>query len=111
MNAQTPFRVVFDGATIGAGSAPVESQIPNLGHQTAAENGFRLGGPRRGVAASPMTDSERRRERAMALGVGTDFMTATPMIIIGALSGSLTLLADAMRGSCSRSSNSSPTSC
>ena len=35
----------------------------------------------------------------MALGVGTDFMTAVPMIVIGALSGSLTLLADAMRRS------------
>ncbi len=35
----------------------------------------------------------------MSLGVGTDFMTAAPMIIIGAASGSLTLLADAMRGS------------
>ena len=33
----------------------------------------------------------------MALGVGTDFIMVAPMIVIGALSGSLTLLADMLR--------------
>lgn len=45
-----------------------------------------------------MTDVERRRERAMALGVGTDVLTATPMLGIAVWSHSLTLLADALRG-------------
>jgi len=45
-----------------------------------------------------MTDAERQRERAMALGVGTDVLTATPMLTIAVLSHSLTLLADALRG-------------
>jgi cation diffusion facilitator family transporter len=45
-----------------------------------------------------MTEGERRRERAMAMGVGTDVMTAAPMLVIGVCSGSLTLLADAIRG-------------
>jgi cation diffusion facilitator family transporter len=45
-----------------------------------------------------MTEGERRRERAMAMGVGTDVMTAAPMLVIGICSGSLTLLADAIRG-------------
>jgi cation diffusion facilitator family transporter len=45
-----------------------------------------------------MTDKERRRERAMALGVGTDVLTATPMLTIALWSHSLTLLADALRG-------------
>jgi cation diffusion facilitator family transporter len=45
-----------------------------------------------------MTDIEQRRERAMALGVGTDVLTATPMLTIALWSQSLTLLADALRG-------------
>jgi cation diffusion facilitator family transporter len=45
-----------------------------------------------------MTDAERRRERAMALGVGTDVLTATPMLTIAVWSHSLTLLADGLRG-------------
>ena len=45
-----------------------------------------------------MTEVERRRERAMALGVGTDVLTATPMLGIALWSHSLTLLADALRG-------------
>lgn len=45
-----------------------------------------------------MTDVERRRERAMALGVGTDVLTAMPMLGIAVWSHSLTLLADGLRG-------------
>jgi divalent metal cation (Fe/Co/Zn/Cd) transporter len=45
-----------------------------------------------------MTAIERRRERVMALGVGTDVLTATPMLGIAIWSHSLTLLADALRG-------------
>ena len=45
-----------------------------------------------------MTIVERRRERAMALGVGTDVLTAAPMLGIAIWSHSLTLLADALRG-------------
>lgn len=45
-----------------------------------------------------MTVVERRRERAMALGVSTDVLTATPMLGIAIWSHSLTLLADALRG-------------
>jgi ferrous-iron efflux pump FieF len=45
-----------------------------------------------------MTEVERRGERAMALGVGTDVLTATPMLGIAVWSHSLTLLADALRG-------------
>src|SRR5271165_692083 len=49
------------------------------------------------AAASPMTEAERRRERAMSLGVGTDVLLCTPILGIAIWSGSLTLLADAMR--------------
>jgi cation diffusion facilitator family transporter len=45
-----------------------------------------------------MTEAEQRRERAMALGVGTDVLTAAPMLCIAIWSRSLTLLADALRG-------------
>jgi cation diffusion facilitator family transporter len=49
------------------------------------------------VAAAPMSEAERRRERAMSLGVGTDVLLCTPILGIAIWSGSLTLLADAMR--------------
>ena len=38
---------------------------------------MRAGGP---AGEAAMTAVERRRERAMALGVGTDVLTATPML-------------------------------
>ena len=56
---------------------------------------MRAGGP---AGEAAMTAVERRRERAMALGVGTDVLTATPMLGIAIWSHSLTLLADALRG-------------
>jgi len=56
---------------------------------------MRAGGP---AGEAAMTAVERRRERAMALGVGTDVLTATPMLGIATWSHSLTLLADALRG-------------
>jgi cation diffusion facilitator family transporter len=45
-----------------------------------------------------MTDVERRRERAMALGVGTDLLMSTSKLGIVIWSHSLTLLADTLRG-------------
>jgi len=59
--------------------------------------GFRISNPRRWFAASPMLEADRRRERAMSLGVGTDVLLSTPILVIAIWSGSLTLLADAMR--------------
>ena len=54
-------------------------------------------GAGRSIAAWPMSEAERRRERAMSLGVGTDVLLCTPILVIAIWSGSLTLLADAMR--------------
>ena len=44
-----------------------------------------------------MSEANRRRERAMSLGVGTDVLLSTPILVIAIWSGSLTLLADALR--------------
>src|SRR5271157_4741231 len=80
---------------IEAGSTAAEAQI--LVGEPPEENLPRVSGPRRPVAASAMTDAERRRERAMSLGVGTDVLLSTPILVVAVWSGSLTLLADAMR--------------
>lgn len=44
-----------------------------------------------------MTESERLRERAMALGAGTDAILTALMLVIAVWSGSLTLIADTLR--------------
>ena len=71
------------------------SAAQNLGQLRSG--GARNSVPRPAVAAAPMSEAERRRERAMSLGVGTDVLLCTPMLGIAIWSGSLTLLADAMR--------------
>ena len=58
----------------------------------SAQTLFRVGGD-----GATMRDAERSRERAMSLGVGTDVLLSTPILGIAIWSGSLTLLADAMR--------------
>jgi hypothetical protein len=81
----------------GAGLPPAQAQIPMPGGQTPVGNGFRISNPRHWLAASPMSEADRRRERAMSLGVGTDVLLSTPILVIAIWAGSLTLLADAMR--------------
>ena len=85
--------------------------VDNIGRGPMRPGGARLWGrsqvrqverlrdcsPRAAVAAAPMSEAERRRERAMGLGVGTDLLLCTPILVIAIWSGSLTLLADAMR--------------
>jgi len=93
LSAQTLLHVVC----AGAGLTPAQAQIPNPGGQTPVGNGFRISNPRHWLAASPMSEADRRRERAMSLGVGTDVLLSTPILVIAIWSGSLTLLADAMR--------------
>ena len=93
MTAQTLFHILC----AGAGLTSARAQIRNPGWQTPVGTGFRISNPRRWFAASPMLEADRRRERAMSLGVGTDVLLSTPILVIAIWSGSLTLLADAMR--------------
>lgn len=93
MIAQTLFHLLC----AGGGLTLARAQIRNPGWQTPLGNGFRISNPRRWFAASPMFEADRHRERAMSLGVGTDVLLSTPILVIAIWSGSLTLLADAMR--------------